>query len=191
MRAELALMRQQVRKNMIYVTHDQVEAMTLADRIVVMRGGRIQQQGAPKELFERPANRFVAGFLGMPPMSFLDCRIEARNEEIRVRGDNFDLRLEGERARTAARHAGKRAVLGLRPTDMAHSPDAPAERTLRLEVEVSEYVGAQSVLLCRSGPERVTVEVASGIPMTPGEKLTFAVDPERIHLFDRDSEVAL
>ena len=191
MRAELALMRRQVRKNMIYVTHDQIEAMTLADRIVVMRGGRIQQQGSPEELFERPANRFVAGFLGMPPMSFLDCRIENRDDEIRVSGEGFDLRLEGERAHTAARHAGKRAILGLRPSDLDHSPDAPSERALRLEVEVSEYVGAQSALLCRCGRERVTVEVASGTPMAPGEKLTFAVDPERIHLFDRDSEVAL
>ena len=191
MRAELALMRRQVSKNMIYVTHDQVEAMTLADRIVVMRSGRIQQQGSPEELFERPANRFVAGFLGMPPMSFLDCLIEIRDEDTRVRGEGFDLRLEGERARAAARHAGKRAILGMRPSDLAHSPDAPAERALRLVVEVSEYVGAQSVLLCKCGSERVTVEVASGIPIAPGEKLTFAVDPERVHLFDRDTEVAL
>ena len=191
MRAELALMRRQVRKNMIYVTHDQVEAMTLADRIVVMRGGRIQQQGAPEDLFERPANRFVAGFLGMPPMSFLDCRIEISDEETRVRGEGFDLLLEGERAQAAARHACKGAILGLRPTDLSHSPDAPPERALHLEVEVAEYVGAQTVLLCKCGTERVTAEVSSGIPMTPGEKLTFAVDPKRIHLFDRDSEVAL
>ena len=77
MRAELAVMRQRVKKNMIYVTHDQIEAMTLADRIVVMHGGYIQQQGTPETLFKKPKNKFVAGFLGSPPMNFLEADLQA------------------------------------------------------------------------------------------------------------------
>jgi len=191
MRAELALMSSRVQKNMIYVTHDQIEAMTLADRIVVMHGGYIQQQGTPEEMFKRPVNKFVAGFLGMPPMNFLEGEIQARNGEIYVKGAEFDLKLSGEKAQAAAQHNSPRVIMGLRPSDLQYRPDAPAEHALRLHVEVSEYIGAQSVLLCRCGPDQVTVELASETPMALGETLTFAVNPDRIHLFDKASEAAI
>ena len=191
MRAELALMSQKVEKNMIYVTHDQIEAMTLADRIVVMHGGYIQQQGTPKELFKRPANKFVAGFMGMPPMNFLNGEISERDGAVFVHGAGFDLRLSDEKAAKARTHGARQVTLGLRPSDLNHDSAASADRSLKLDVEVSEYVGAQSVLLCRCGSERVTVEVNSETPMALGETLTFAVNPDRVHLFDRDSEVAL
>ena len=98
MRAELAMMSQRVQKNMIYVTHDQIEAMTLADRIVVMHGGYIQQQGTPEELFKLPVNKFVAGFLGMPPMNFLEGEIFMRDMGVYLEGDGFAVKLEGARA---------------------------------------------------------------------------------------------
>ncbi|MEM1267363.1 MAG: ABC transporter ATP-binding protein [Pseudomonadota bacterium] len=191
MRAELALMSQRVQKNMIYVTHDQIEAMTLADRIVVMHGGAIQQQGTPEELFKRPVNKFVAGFLGMPPMNFLNARIETRDTDVFVHGAGFDLRLEGEKAQAAVAHGQAEIIVGLRPSDLVFDAHAPAERALTLDILVSEYVGAQSVLLCQCGPDQVTVEVNSETPLALGQTLTFAVTPERVHLFDRDTEVAL
>ncbi len=191
MRAELALMSQRVRKNMIYVTHDQVEAMTLADRIVVMHGGYIQQQGTPEELFKRPVNKFVAGFLGMPPMNFLTGEIVERSGDVFVHGEGFDIRLTGDKARSATQHNSAHVFLGLRPSDLTVDSSAAADQALRLDVEVAEYVGAQSVLLCRCGDQRVTVEMDSETPMALGQRLTFAVNPERIHLFDRDSERAL
>ena len=191
MRAELALMSQRVEKNMIYVTHDQIEAMTLADRIVVMHGGYIQQQGTPEELFKRPANKFVAGFLGMPPMNFLNGEIQDRDGKIFVKGAGFDLQLSDEKAAAAKRHDNAQVILGVRPSDLKFDETAKPERALTLEVKVSEYVGAQSVLLCRSGEDQVTVEVASDTPMALGETLTFAVNPDRVHLFDRASEVAI
>ena len=191
MRAELALMSSRVEKNMIYVTHDQIEAMTLADRIVVMHGGYIQQQGTPEELFKKPVNKFVAGFLGMPPMNFLQGEVDDRGGEIFVKGAGFDLRLPAEKAAAVKAHGNRQVFLGLRPSDLTYTPDAPADRSLELDVSVSEYVGAQSVLLCHCGGDQVTVEVASETPMALGQTLTFAVNPERIHLFDRDSEVAI
>ena len=191
MRAELAVMSQRVEKNMIYVTHDQIEAMTLADRIVVMHGGYIQQQGSPEELFKRPANKFVAGFLGMPPMNFLECEVETRGKGTFVKGSGFDLKLQGEVAKKAQEHGSKELILGVRPSDLSFAEEAKPEDALKLDVKVSEYIGAQSVLLCECGGANVTVEVNSETPMALGETLVFEVNPARVHLFDRKSEAAL
>ena len=191
MRAELALMSQRVRKNMIYVTHDQIEAMTLADRIVVMHGGHIQQQGSPETLFKNPVNRFVAGFLGSPPMNFLEAQIEQRGGATYLRGAGFNLRLEGARAAAAAAHSAKDVTLGIRPSDLGFDANAPKEGALSLNILISEYIGAQSVLLCDCGGDKVMVELNSETPVALGQTLTFAVSPSGIHLFDRQSEAAI
>jgi multiple sugar transport system ATP-binding protein len=195
MRAELAVMRQTVRKNMIYVTHDQIEAMTLADRIVVMNAGAIQQQGTPEALFKRPVNRFVAGFLGAPPMNFLPAELEAEGDALMARGTGFALRLPGEVAARLGGRAGRGVTLGIRPSDLDFAPDAAPDASIDLKVVVSEYVGAQSVLICDCGPrdagQQVTVELKSETPIALGETLRFALRPEALHLFDRQTEAAL
>ena len=191
MRAELALMSQRVQKNMIYVTHDQIEAMTLADRIVVMHGGYIQQQGTPEELFKRPVNKFVAGFLGMPPMNFLEGEITEDADRVMVKGASFSLVLQGEKAAAARNHSSRSITLGVRPSDLVYDPTARAQSALALDVMVSEYVGAQSVLLCKCGPAKVMVEVNSETPVALGQTLTFGVNANGVHLFDRESEAAL
>jgi len=191
MRAELALMSQRVQKNMIYVTHDQIEAMTLADRIVVMHGGYIQQQGTPEELFKRPVNKFVAGFLGMPPMNFLEGEITQRSDDVFVQGDGFALKLDGHIAQKAKEHSSKAVTLGVRPSDLVYDADAGADKALSLDVMVSEYVGAQSVLLCQCGSAKVMVEMNSETPVALGQTLKFAVNSTGLHLFDRESDVAL
>ncbi len=191
MRAELAMMSQRVEKNMIYVTHDQIEAMTLADRIVVMHGGYIQQQGTPEELFKRPVNKFVAGFMGMPPMNFLEGLIEERDGDVFVSGDGFNIQLDGEKAAKAKAHDNREVTLGIRPSDLNFTDAPDAARSLTLNVLVSEYVGAQSVLLCTCGTAQVMVEVTSETPIALGQTLTFAVNPGGIHLFDRASEAAV
>ncbi len=191
MRAELAMMSQRVEKNMIYVTHDQIEAMTLADRIVVMHGGYIQQQGAPEDLFKRPANKFVAGFLGSPPMNFLAAELLDEAGQIFVSGDGFRLRLEGERTDIARRHSKQSVILGIRPSDLRFDADAKSDGLLSLNVLVSEYVGAQSVLLCECGGAKVMVELNSETPVALGQTLNFAVNPNGVHLFDHETEEAL
>ncbi|MEL6645432.1 MAG: sn-glycerol-3-phosphate ABC transporter ATP-binding protein UgpC [Pseudomonadota bacterium] len=191
MRAELALMRQNVEKNMIYVTHDQIEAMTLADRIVVMHGGHIQQQGTPSELFKNPVNKFVAGFLGSPPMNFLDAELADENGALFAKGDGFHLRLPADLAARAKDGAGKAVLLGVRPSDLEYAPEAPSDTSFDLQVVVSEYVGAQSVLICDCGPARVTVEIKSETPIALGETLRFAARPEGLHLFDPKTERAI
>ena len=191
MRAELALMRQKVRKNMIYVTHDQIEAMTLADRIVVMHGGYIQQQGTPEELFKRPINKFVAGFLGSPPMNFLEADLVDQGGQLFVKGSGFEIALPQDKVEAAEGHGDSAITLGIRPSDLHFDPDAPDERSIDLKVIVSEYIGAQSVLLCACGEQNVEVELKSETPIALGETLRFAVNTEGIHMFDRQTEIAI
>ncbi len=191
MRAELALMRQNVKKNMIYVTHDQIEAMTLADRIVVMHGGHIQQQGTPTELFKNPVNRFVAGFLGSPPMNFLEADLVDEAGTLHAKGQGFSIRLPEALAKRAQNKGVHTATLGVRPSDLEFNADAPADESLDLNVVVSEYIGAQSVLICDCGGAKVTVELKSETPIALGETLRFAVRSEGLHLFDKTTETAL
>ena len=191
MRTELGELRERIDKNMIYVTHDQVEAMTLGDRIVVMNAGRIQQEGTPEELFERPVNRFVAGFIGSPTMNFLDGTLSGEGDRLRVRGEGFDLALGAEQAARLARAslAGGRVDVGIRPA--AFTTDLDAGSPIDLRVVVTEYLGAQSVLITRCGPHEVLAEVASAGRLRGGEAARFAVPPDAIMLFDPEDGARL
>ncbi|MFN7225085.1 MAG: ABC transporter ATP-binding protein [Paracoccaceae bacterium] len=187
MRTELAQMRETLDKNMVYVTHDQVEAMTLGDRIVVMNEGRIQQQGTPEELFRRPANLFVAGFIGSPTMNFVPCDLMSRDGLMRVVGAGFDLALPAGIATGATARA---VTLGVRPSSFHADParGAPVE----LRVIVAEYLGAQTILATQlaDGTE-ILVETASGRSFRPGETVTLAIDQSEILIFDRATGMTL
>ena len=190
MRTELAEMRDRLDKNMIYVTHDQIEAMTLGDRIVVMNEGVIQQQGTPEELFKRPVNRFVAGFIGSPTMNFLDGELVEQGDALWVRGDGFLLPLSGEqRQRLNGSADERRVVMGVRPS--AFHTDAAIGAPIQLALVVSEYLGAHSVLVTRCGETEVQVECDSASPMKSGTTMTFGVRSEDIMLFDKDSGATL
>jgi multiple sugar transport system ATP-binding protein len=190
MRAELALMSQRVEKNMIYVTHDQIEAMTLADRIAVMHKGYIQQKGSPEELFKRPVNTFVAGFIGMPSMNFLDSELVEEDGRLFAKGQAFQIAVPEAEAQNL-QGSSRKVILGIRPSDLIYDQNAANAVSFDLSVQVSEYIGAQSVLLCGCGDARVTVELKSETPIPLGQTLRFAVRPEGVHLFDRSTEKAL
>ena len=183
MRTELAEMRQTLDKNMIYVTHDQVEAMTLGDRIVVMSEGRIQQQGTPEELFRRPANLFVAGFIGSPTMNFVPCELVEDKGGLSAKGAGILLPLPEGMGHNAP---SRQITLGVRPSSFHAdlSRGAPVE----LRVIVAEYLGAQTILATRlaDGTE-ILVETASGRSYRPGETVTLAVDLAEVLIFDRTS----
>ncbi len=191
MRAELALMRQRVRKNMIYVTHDQIEAMTLADRIVVMHGGHIQQQGTPEELFKRPANKFVAGFLGTPPMNFLSAMIEQNGEATMLVGDGFRLRCDQPTVDRLAHAKSSNIVIGIRPCDLEFDPNASDANAFDIDVVLSEYIGAQSVLIGKCSEQEFMVELKSDTPIALGERLRFSVQFSDMHFFNVDNDLAL
>ncbi len=191
MRAELALMRQRVHKNMIYVTHDQIEAMTLADRIVVMDAGRIQQQGTPEELFKKPVNKFVAGFLGSPPMNFLKASVVQAGDKLYLEGEGFRLLCDALTQSRIASLSGSSVDIGIRPSDLLFDPSASSDNAIDINVVVSEYVGAQSVLIGDCSGQKVMVELKSDTPIALGEKLRFRVESSELHLFDTSSELAI
>ncbi|MEM1129967.1 MAG: ATP-binding cassette domain-containing protein [Pseudomonadota bacterium] len=190
MRTELAEMRDRIRKNFVYVTHDQVEAMTLGDRIVVMNAGKIQQQGTPEELFTDPVNKFVAGFIGSPAMNFLDGDLSSENDTLWIRGNGFLLPVpEAAAQRIGAAAAGRAVTMGVRPSSFSN--DVSIGAPMELHIVVSEYLGAQSVLVTHCGETEVLVEVSSQTAMRTGETRTFGVNTSEIMIFDRESGLRL
>lgn len=189
MRTELAEMSQRIEKNMVYVTHDQVEAMTLGDRIVVLNEGKVQQQGTPQELYTRPANRFVAGFIGSPPMNFLEGRLTEEKSKFFVQGDGFCAPLSREAAARIGKTTSMDVELGVRPSSFREMATdlAPFDLT----VSVSEYLGAISVLATRCGTTPVLVEAPSHKVFKSGDRVNFGVSHEDILIFDRKSGLAL
>ncbi|MCL4211704.1 MAG: sn-glycerol-3-phosphate ABC transporter ATP-binding protein UgpC [Phycisphaeraceae bacterium] len=194
-RAELKHLHQRLRTTTIYVTHDQEEAMTLGDRIAVMAEGRIQQFAPPLEVYRRPINRFVAGFVGLPPMNFINGRIERCDGELAFIADG-DLRLPvppGLRNHTL-HFLNREAVLGVRPETLrpnaagasAAVPDvASGEWAIRAVVRVVEPLGDRQDLYCdlRSG-QRLIARVDAAHHARPGDEIVFSVQPEAIHLFE-------
>jgi len=191
MRAELALMRRKLEKNMIYVTHDQVEAMTLGDRIVVMHGGIVQQQGTAEELYKRPVNKFVAGFLGSPPMNFFDGTVEEKDGQLKVAGEEYKLHLPDSMKPRLEALDSNQVVIGIRPSAFGQLKEGGDGAKLQLPVILSEYIGSQSVIVSRIGGEQILIEVDSDTPFSADEMLECTIDPESIYLFDPETEKSL
>lgn len=189
MRTELAEMRDSIDNNMVYVTHDQVEAMTLGDRIVVMSEGIIMQQGTPEELFKTPRNKFVAGFIGSPTMNFLDGTLSEENGVMWVAGDGYKIPLPDELAAKGRAGNSRDVSVGVRPSSFVS--DAGMDATIELRVIVSEYLGAQSVLVTKCGDQEILVEANSAEPFKTGVTQTFGVLTDEIMLFDKTTELRL
>ncbi len=189
MRAELKALHQRLRTTTIYVTHDQEEAMTLGDRVVVMCGGTARQIGSPLEVYRRPANRFVAGFLGMPPMNFIDVTLERSNGCAWLTAEGgLRLPLPAELAPAAGSATPRPLVLGIRPEAFAISLPQATESprpAVDLEVELVEPLGDRMDLTLRLNPDRrLTARVDSGEGFRPGQRVRVEIDPARIHLFE-------
>ncbi|MDI3317075.1 MAG: sn-glycerol-3-phosphate ABC transporter ATP-binding protein UgpC [Bacillota bacterium] len=193
-RTELIRLHQRLGTTTIYVTHDQVEAMTMGNRIAVLHHGRVQQVATPVELYDHPANMFVAGFIGSPQMNFVRGRIERDEEGVRFRSSGLDIRLPARLAELAADHHGREMVLGVRPEHVVVEPERVAalgETAFDAAVEVVEPLGAESYLHVTAGEDRLTVRTQPDIRTGMGERLRLAIEPERIHLFDGESQEAL
>jgi multiple sugar transport system ATP-binding protein len=194
MRAEIKRLHQEIATTMIYVTHDQVEAMTLADWIVLMRDGEVEQQGAPLDLFERPATRFVAGFLGSPQMNFLPGRL-ARDGGGAAIGfdDGVSLPLPKGRAFDGA-GAGHAVILGLRPEHITRAsegavPDGMARR--QVSIELLQPTGSRTYATFRLAGKPVVAELQAHDVSRPGESISVDINLRRAALFDAATEKAL
>ncbi|WP_170604984.1 ABC transporter ATP-binding protein [Ruegeria arenilitoris] len=175
MRYEIAKLHQNLKRTMIYVTHDQVEAMTLADRIVVLEYGTIAQVGSPRELYERPANLFVAQFIGSPKMNILPCKTRNGRYELE-QGGSGEFTLSGEAIK-----------LGIRPEHI--SVVAPGDGQSDGVIEVIEYLGADTFLIIDCGAEeKVTVRLNGDTDLTPGTKVGLHFPQESLHFFDESGQ---
>ncbi|MDW4497199.1 sn-glycerol-3-phosphate ABC transporter ATP-binding protein UgpC [Sulfitobacter sp. D35] len=180
MRAELKELHQKLQTTTVYVTHDQIEAMTLADRIVVLRDGEIEQVGAPLDLYDRPANRFVASFLGSPAMNFFDLGLSPASPDQARFADGDSIRLP----RALPGH--DRVTVGIRPERLEILPDE-APGTIAARVVVVEPTGSDTELLLRKGDDEITASFRGRTDVRPGQVLHLTADPAACHLFDRDT----
>jgi len=184
MRVELKRLHERLETTAIYVTHDQVEAMTLGTRVVVMKDGRVQQVGEPLELYGRPANKFVAGFIGSPAMNFVDVSISGDG----LRAETEGLRLQlPERLRA---HGGKRLTLGVRP-EALRIANGSDHHSFATTVDVVEPLGNEILLNFRAGGAPMVARVDPGVRVKAHENIRFALDPERLHFFDTKTEAAI
>lgn len=190
MRVEIKKLHQKIQTTIIYVTHDQVEAMTLADRIVIMRDGHIEQMGTPSEVFERPASTFVGTFIGSPPMNLLDCKVVAKQL---VFADGTKLPIP--KAFANILKAEQEVTLGFRADDMmpvghAMEMEQPSQ-ALKLSVVVSEPLGTETLLYTQFAGQEVQAKMLKPRPVKNDETLTFHLDMARCHLFDANTKESL
>ena len=186
-RAELKQLHKRLQTTTIYVTHDQEEAMTLGDRVVVMSDGLIQQCDSPLNVYNQPLNRFVAGFLGTPPMNFIDGQLVQRDGSVWFEAPDTAIRLSPRQAELAAGHVGQAVVFGLRPEGMHLRKTQEAQdeqQTLTLNVEVIEPLGnMMDIYTTTTGKNRLVARIKAEQLGDPGQ-LRFFLDMEKVHLFE-------
>jgi multiple sugar transport system ATP-binding protein len=191
MRTEIKKVHRKVRTTTIYVTHDQVEAMTLADRVVVMNQGRIEQVGPPHELYHAPRTRFVAGFIGSPAMNFIPCRLEGSNGELALRlGAELCLPVPRGRAERYAPHVGRQGLLlGLRPEHLTEARDhqGPGFAPFRAQLDVTEPMGMETLVYFAIGDTQVCGRVSPGAGAREGAAMQLAAELDCMHLIDGQS----
>lgn len=190
MRTEIAKLHERLKATIIYVTHDQTEAMTMANKIIIMKDGIVQQTGKPQEVYDHPNNMFVAGFIGSPAMNLLDATITDR---ITLKGGIFELNTTDKVRKIIKDNnlIGKEIVMGIRPEDLEDSDfvqNIPANSTITANVEVTEPMGAEIYVYVDIKGVLITARVNPRSILRSGEKVTLYVDIDKIHLFDKDTE---
>ena len=192
MRAEISALHNRLQATMIYVTHDQVEAMTMGDKIVVMRDGEVQQIGDPLTLYNQPVNRFVAGFIGSPPMNFLTVSAKSSGNKLQLtQGSNVELEFGGDIAKKAATFNGQQLIFGVRPESLEYGESAKKGEYLNATIEIIEPLGAETHLYVLVGNQSMVARVNPNVPHNPGDNIRLKVDPSSVTLFDPKSELAL
>ena len=206
MRTEISKLHQRLGTTFIYVTHDQTEAMTMGTRIVVMKSGLVQQVDTPQNLYLRPCNLFVAGFIGSPQMNFIesvlvkegnDFFVEFGSEDTKPRaGVKFKIKLPAEKNKDNCHeaYAGKEIIMGIRPEDVHNEEDlikAFPDGVVTANVEVTELMGAETYLYMNCEGQTINARVAPTNTAKPGDTIQITIEPSKIHLFDKDTELTV
>jgi multiple sugar transport system ATP-binding protein len=192
MRVELKKIHGRLGTTAVYVTHDQVEAMTLGDRVVVMKDGVVQQIGEPLELYNAPANRFVAGFIGSPAMNFATVKVSESDGGLWVSNEGIHIKVPAELGAHLRRYVGEHVTLGIRPEDLhVASGNDPVGVGFDAIVEVIEKLGSEILLDVKVGSHVMVAAVEPTVRTKVRDQLPLALNPDRLHFFDRQSEVAI
>jgi multiple sugar transport system ATP-binding protein len=189
-RVELLKLHRQLAATSVYVTHDQIEAMTMGDRIVVMHDGTVQQVGKPMEIYRKPVNRFVAGFIGTPPMNFLRVSVAGEGTQTTLAGEGFQIPLLAQDATALRDHGAGEVLLGIRPENLLLQP-VPDVEPLRARIEIVEAVGSDVFLNFTHAGSAMTARVDASTEVNVGDEVALYPDPRHIHLFDGASGVRL
>ena len=190
-RREMKKLNRRLGRTMIHVTHDQTEAMTMGDRVVVMNQGVIQQVADPDTLYHRPANLFVAGFIGAPPMNLLHGQIQFHGGLVLFDGGAVQLPLPNRWHEPLANRVGRRVVLGIRPEHIVPGSEQAGTPRIAGEIEMMESLGAESHIHLACGQHRLICRVPPAVGGQIGQRVDLIVDMERMHLFDADSQLAI
>ncbi len=193
MRTELTKLHNRVGTTFVYVTHDQVEAMTMATRIVVMKDGLIQQVDTPQNLYDNPVNMFVAGFIGTPPMNFINGTLVKKGEDVYFEFENNMIKVPAEKANNPALkdYIGQEVIVGIRPESIHDQPAQLAaleDSTIDAYVDVTELMGAEIYLYLTIGETNLTARVSARSTSRAGDTIKIAFDTARMHIFDKDTE---
>jgi len=195
MRTEIAKLHQRLGATIIYVTHDQTEAMTLGSRIVVMKDGIVQQIDSPQNLYDKPQNLFVAGFMGSPQMNFIDAQIEVKGQTAYANTSGMKIELPADKSKKVidGGYNGKTVTLGIRPEDVYDSEEVVAKSKSSFEatINVYELLGAEVYLYFDLGEFPITARVDARTSARSGSKVKFAFDVEKMHVFDKETELVI
>ena len=194
MRAELIKLHQRLQTTMIYVTHDQTEAMTMGTRIAVLRDGLLQQLDTPQQVYDHPSNMFVAGFIGSPSMNFVEARLTGDPDDIWVDAGSFRVQVPDQHRKVLAEHLDKEVFFGIRPEDLFNPkyapPDITDNSTFAAQVDVTELLGSQIYLYLLVGEQQLVAVVDPRTEFKTGDDVTMVMDMHKMHIFDRHSQEA-
>ncbi len=191
MRSQITALHKRLNATFVYVTHDQTEAMTMADRIVVMKDGRIMQADTPYILYNHPQNMFTAGFIGSPRMNFITCTVNSAGKSISLSFGDSEINLPEKHSSALAEYAGRRVVFGIRPEDIKNDSsyfNKAYNNEICLTVKSSEMTGAEANIYSETGGSKIIARVNNMQKIEDGEKINLYIDMEKLHIFNIETE---
>jgi multiple sugar transport system ATP-binding protein len=190
-RAEIARLHQRLKTTIVYVTHDQVEAMTMGQRIAVMSQAKLQQVGAPQELYDRPNNKFVAGFIGSPSMNFIPMTLEGSGEGATLKSEGVEIPVAAAFREGIGAVSGRNFIVGVRPEHWDVVPTGTEVATVQAKADVVEYLGNEELLHIEVAGQDLVAVVSSERRVRPGDIVTLHIPLEKMHLFDAETELSV
>jgi multiple sugar transport system ATP-binding protein len=193
-RANISKLHQQLQTTFIYVTHDQIEAMTMASRIAVLESGLLQQIDTPSNLYDKPDNIFVAGFIGSPAMNFFPATIQQSDGKLVIDADAFALEISESRKEVYQSHVGSQIIFGIRPEDIItpeYAPPGIIAQPVETKVDITELMGNEIMLFLKSGKHDFVARVDPRTQASIGDEMQVLFNMENMHIFDRETEQAI